>query len=62
MVIVPSTGTFSTDSAFIGRSNDNLEIAVIRGGAGSNAEGVHGIAYSSGVESRTYSGAFYGKR
>ena len=61
MVIDPSTGTFSTGSAHMGRANADLETAAIREAfVRSNAEGVHGIAYSNGVESPTYSGAFYG--
>jgi len=63
MVIDSSTGTFSTDSARIGKSDGGLDDAAIRGAfAGSNAEGVHGTADSNGGESPKYSGAFYGKR
>ena len=63
MVIDPRTGTVSTESALIGTPSADLENAAIKGVfAGFYAEGVHGIAYSNGVESPTYSGAFYGKR
>ena len=63
MVIDPRTGTFSTESALIGTPSADLENAAIKGVfAGFYAEGVHGIAYSNGDKSPTYSGVFYGKR
>ena len=61
MKIVPSTGAFSTDSATIGLSNGATESASISGYfAGTDAEGVHGLAYSN--DTQNYTGAFYGKK
>ena len=59
MKIVPSTGAFSTNS--IGLSNGATESASINGYfAGTDAEGVHGLAYSN--DTQNYTGAFYGKK
>ena len=60
MMIDRLSGAFSTDSATIGLSNGATESASINGYfSGTDAEGVHGLAYSN--DTQNYTGAFYGK-
>lgn len=63
MQIDQADGSFSTSSGLIGVTGGASESASVKGYfAGTNAKGVHGIAYTNDAASPDLVGAFYGSR